>query len=179
MQIAEWMARNVVTLRPRDTLDRARALMSERRINQIPVTLDGRLVGIVTDRDLRDAFPSPLEEDVEHLDARRVAIETGMTTNVITMAPTDSVEEAARLMRRERIGAVPIVEQGHLVGVLARSDVLDAFGALCEARGAMTVRLPSAPAATPPPAVAAARTTPRTKTAARKKKPAPRSRPRR
>jgi acetoin utilization protein AcuB len=53
-----------------------------------------------------------------------------MTTNVLTLTPHDSMVDAARLMRRERIGAVPIVDGNRLVGILTRSDVLDAFVAL-------------------------------------------------
>ena len=53
-----------------------------------------------------------------------------MTTNVLTLTPHDSMVDAARLMRRERIGALPIVDGNRLVGILTRSDVLDAFVAL-------------------------------------------------
>ena len=59
-----------------------------------------------------------------------------MTENVLTLGPTDSVTEAARLMRRERVGAIPIVENNRLVGILTRSDMLDAFVALADAKPA-------------------------------------------
>jgi len=52
-----------------------------------------------------------------------------MTAQVLTLASDASVAEGARLMRRERVGAIPIVDAGRLVGILTRSDILDAFGA--------------------------------------------------
>lgn len=136
----EWMTRPVHVVKPRDSIAHARELLERHRINQLAVVLDGRLVGIVTDRDLRDVFPSVLETLVPSLRRRRkaaldpkdVAVEDVMTTNVLTLSPSDTVDEAARLMRRERIGAVPIVERGALVGMVTRSDVLEAYTDLYE-----------------------------------------------
>jgi len=138
------MRHPVVTVKPHDSIRHAREIMEERRVNQLPVVVDGRVVGIVTDRDLRDAFPSVFEESSRR--ARRrvragaadpdgIPVEDAMTANVLTLGPDASVEEAARLMRRERIGAVPIVINHRLVGIMTRSDVLDAFLALVEERG--------------------------------------------
>jgi acetoin utilization protein AcuB len=129
------MKHPVVTVRPRDTALHARELMAKYRINQLPVVTDGRVVGIVTDRDLRDVFPSVFESAAPSGHARKggltdpatIPLEDVMTTKVITLAPAALVADAARLMRRERIGAIPIVEGGRLAGILTRSDVLDAF----------------------------------------------------
>ncbi len=68
-------------------------------------------------------------------DPDAIAVEEIMTPNVITVAPDAHIAEVARLMRRERIGAVPVVEGEHVVGIVARSDLLDAFATLTEARG--------------------------------------------
>jgi len=138
MRIEDWMKRPVHHVKPHDSVAHARALLEEHRINQLPVVVNGYLVGIVTDRDLRDAFPSVAE--LAGPPARRkpgvspdlIPVESVMMQNVLTLGPTDTVEEAARLMRRERIGAVPIVEGKRLVGILTRSDVLDAFAKLAE-----------------------------------------------
>jgi acetoin utilization protein AcuB len=137
MKIERHMRHPVVTVKPRDSIRHAREIMEERRINQLPVVVDGSLVGIVTDRDLRDAFPSVFEEKaprrgrrVPGADPDAIAVEDVMTPNVLTLPPDADVETAARLMRKERIGAIPIVAHGRLVGILARSDVLDAFLAL-------------------------------------------------
>ncbi len=136
----EWMTRPVHVVKPRDSIAHARELLERHRVNQLPVVLDGRVVGIVTDRDLRDAFPSVLEELVSSrrprrklaLDPKDITVDDVMTANVLVLSPADTVDEAARLMRRERIGAVPIVEGGDLVGIVTRSDVLDAYTKLYE-----------------------------------------------
>jgi acetoin utilization protein AcuB len=111
--------------------------MEEHQINELPVVVDGQLVGIVTDRDLGDALPSVFESAAPRrrrratdADPEAIVVEDVMTPNVVTLASNAPVAEAARLMRRERIGAVPVVDDGRLVGIIARSDILDAFVAL-------------------------------------------------
>lgn len=145
MKIEPWMKHPAVTVRPLDSAGHARAIMEEHRINQLPVVVNGALVGIVTDRDLRDAFPSVFASagDARHrrratpeADPDTIPVEDVMAREVLTLSPRDSMEEAARLMRRERIGSVPIVDRGHLVGIVTRSDVLDAFVEMVEGRAA-------------------------------------------
>jgi acetoin utilization protein AcuB len=135
MKIASWMKPAVITVKPRDSARHAREVMEKLRINQLPVLVDDRLAGIVTDRDLRDAFPSVFDSEEplgrrtrrSGADPATIPVEDVMTSTVLTLAPAASVADAARLMRRERIGAIPIVDGGRLVGILSRSDVLDAF----------------------------------------------------
>lgn len=129
MEIAKWMKHPVWSVKPLDSIHHARELMEEHRINQLPVMVGGRLVGIVTDRDLRDAFPSVLADPARRStpDPQHVTVEAVMTQNVLTLAPGDSMIAAASLMRRERIGALPIVAGTRLVGMLTRSDLLEAL----------------------------------------------------
>jgi acetoin utilization protein AcuB len=141
VRIEHLMKLAVHTVKPQDTVAHARAILEEHRINQLPVVVNRKLVGIATDRDLRDA-PAAVGVAAQSAGAARnppapeqIPVEAVMTTNVLTLTPADSVAEAARLMRRERIGAVPIVDRGALVGIIARSDILDAFVALSEERG--------------------------------------------
>jgi len=145
MQIQQWMKHPVHCVKPLDSIQHAREIMEMHRINQLPVLASGRLAGIVTDRDLRAAFPSVFDAPGRrHRFSRvgagstpgEVTVEMVMTENVLTLGPTDSVTEAARLMRRERVGAIPIVENNRLVGILTRSDMLDAFVALADAKPA-------------------------------------------
>jgi acetoin utilization protein AcuB len=122
------MSRPVMTVTPRDTLRTARELMAENRINQLPVVRSGRVVGIVTDRDLRDAYPSSVQVyPGKKVDAFADAhtVEEVMTFSVVSVAAEAAVEEAASLLRRHRIGALPVVDKGKLVGILTRSDILD------------------------------------------------------
>ncbi|MFN7950829.1 MAG: CBS domain-containing protein [bacterium] len=137
------MTKELVTVKPRDTIAFARKLAVQHRVNQFPVVQGGKLVGILTDRDLRDAFPSVFDEaehDAKgvHADAwtpDHVRVESVMSRDPHTLAPEASLADAARLMRKQRIGSVPVVDaQGHLLGLITRSDVLDAYIRLDEAR---------------------------------------------
>ena len=132
MQIARWMRHPVHSVKPLDSIRHARQLMEEHRINQLPVVAGGRVVGIVSDRDLRDAFPSVLGDPTKPAtpDPGAVPVESVMTRNVLCLGPHDTMIAAATLMRRERVGAVPIIDGTRLVGIIARSDVLAAFVAL-------------------------------------------------
>jgi acetoin utilization protein AcuB len=132
MQIAKWMKPHPRSLKAHDSIQHAREVMEEHRINQLPVVRDGHLVGIVTDRDLRDAFPSVLADPMRKTtpDPHTIMVESVMSANVLTLAPGDDIITAAQLMRRERVGALPIVDGGRLVGILTRSDLLGALIAL-------------------------------------------------
>ena len=133
MDIAPYIRRAVVTVKPLDSVRHARELLERHRINQLPVVVDGRVVGIVTDRDLRDVFPSVLESRRRvrrhpELDPERIPVRDVMAPRVLTLGPEASISEAAALLRRERIGAIPIVdEDDRLRGILTRSDLLGAL----------------------------------------------------
>lgn len=135
MSIEQWMKHPVHCVKPLDSIVHAREIMEAHRVNQLPVVVDGRLVGIITDRDLRAAFPSVFESPTFHerkargaaTDPKTITVEMVMTPHVLTLKPGESIVNAARLMRRERLGAVPVVDCERLVGIVTRSDVLDAF----------------------------------------------------
>lgn len=166
MRIEDWMKFPVHSVKPLDSIARARAVLEQHRVNQLPVVLNNRLVGIVTDRDLRSASPAVAEaaaidagtmENVL-LDPETTPVEQVMTAKVITLGPKDTVEQATRLLMSERIGAIPVVEEGRLVGILTRSDVLGAFlGVIASGRGASQTAKPA----------------PRSKSTQPKPKPAP------
>lgn len=130
MLVNKRMTRDPVVVSPADSLADAMRLTRARRIRHLPVVQDGEVVGIVSDRDVRLAMPSPLTESddqrVSFLERTRIA--EIMRGNVATVGPLDTVEDAAKLMRRTRIGALPVVDaHGRLLGILSESDVLDAF----------------------------------------------------
>ena len=135
MDVRQWMKSPVYSVKPLDTVAHAREVMTNRRVNQLPVIVDAALVGIVTDRDLRDAFSSVFEMHRDHrkaqtpwTDPRMVSVEMVMTANkVMIVGPSDTMAHAAQIMRRERIGALPVVEAHRVVGIVTRSDVLDCF----------------------------------------------------
>jgi acetoin utilization protein AcuB len=104
--------------------------MQGQGIRHLPVVENGDLKGLVTDRDIRLALiPSPVstpEDRMYHLGALE-QVEEIMTSDLITVAPTATIEEAAKLMAQYKIGAVPVVAQGKLVGILTETDILCVF----------------------------------------------------
>lgn len=156
MEVRRWMKSPVQSVKPLDSIQHARELMERHRINQLPVLVDGKLVGIVTDRDLRDAFPSVFDSTVERkrpkvttTDPRSVSVEMVMTAEATTVGAGASMADAARLMRKMRIGALPVIDGGRVVGMLTRSDILEAF---CDLVAIEEARETGAFADTPAPA---------------------------
>jgi acetoin utilization protein AcuB len=138
MLVKNRMQADPVSVSPDDTLAHALRLTREHRIRHLPVVRGGTLVGILSDRDVRSAMPSPLEvEDAER--AARVGetpVGEVMTAEVITTGPSDTVEDAAKLLCRHRIGALPVVDaHGGLLGMISETDVLTAFAEILSAGG--------------------------------------------
>jgi acetoin utilization protein AcuB len=130
MKVRQWMTRSVMTLKPQDSLQHAHDRLRKYRINQFPVVRDGSLVGIVTDRDIRDAYPSSLRrirtEDIEEFAEERT-VDQIMTREVVTISPEAPLRDAALCLRQHRFGALPVMEEGQLVGIITRSDLLEAM----------------------------------------------------
>jgi acetoin utilization protein AcuB len=131
LRVSAWMSRALTIVRPATRLSAAMRLMGARRIRHLLVAEDTRrLVGIVTARDLRQAMFAPAAQ--EQLESLRELLD-GMTVGevmiraVVTVAPDASIRDAARLMHERRVGALPVVERGRLVGILTETDVLAAF----------------------------------------------------
>lgn len=130
MLVRDVMQSQVVTVTPQTTLSEAVRLTRQRGIRHLPVLEGGELVGIVSDRDLKRAMASPATS----LEAReltylleRLTMAEIMTRPVMTVAPPVPVEEAARVMVREKISALPVTEEGRLVGIVTETDVLELF----------------------------------------------------
>ena len=151
MLVKNRMTADPVAVAPGDPLAQAVRLTREHRIRHLPVVDGGTLVGILSDRDIRSAMPSPLEV----ADAARAAlleltpVERLMTREVITVGPHDPVEDAAKLLCRHRIGALPVVDaHGRLLGMITETDVLTAFAEVLSAGGAssrLEVSIPDRP----------------------------------
>ncbi len=130
MVVHHRMKHNPVTVSPDDSFRHAMTLIRQRGIRHLPVVEGERLVGIVTDRDIRQASPSPatgLEVHELHYLLEQVRVQEIMTTKVVTVTPETLIEEAARLMLQHRIGGLPVVQEGRLVGIITETDILQAF----------------------------------------------------
>ena len=124
--VKDSMTREVVALSPETTAAEALALCRERRVRHLPVLEEGRLVGIVSDRDLRSAAPALGDPDLVSA-LEKIRVSDVMTRDVQTARPDDPIEEAANRMRERRIGCLPVVEDGALVGIVSSSDVMEAL----------------------------------------------------
>ena len=136
MKVKEVMTRDPVTIDPEAPLGTAMDVMRRRRIRHLPVIDDaGRLLGIITDRDLRQATFAPALAEHLSLGAQRrlrgigealedLRVKHAMTWVVVTTDPQATIARAAVLMFERRIGSLPVVEDGKLVGILTERDLL-------------------------------------------------------
>ncbi|KIL48324.1 acetoin utilization protein AcuB [Jeotgalibacillus alimentarius] len=124
MIIEDMMVRDVHTLAPDSTLAEAIELMGNKKVRHLPVTdVTGKVVGIITDRDIKEFSPSPFQTN-ENKDLFETKLLDIMTTPVITGHPLDFVEEIAVLFMEEKIGCLPIVSDDKLIGMITETDLL-------------------------------------------------------
>ncbi|HWQ68425.1 MAG TPA: CBS and ACT domain-containing protein [Patescibacteria group bacterium] len=151
MRVKDRMRRSLVSVTQTDTLDHALTTLKRFNIRHLPVVKGDHVVGIVSDRDVKKAAPSPFDyPTAEEFRAftSAVSIKDIMTKAVITVAPLTPIEEAASLMSQKRIGALPVVQEGRLVGMITETDVL---GVITEMMGAtqtgsrIEIEIPASP----------------------------------
>jgi len=114
MQVSSWMSSPVHTVRPRTTAADAVALLRGHGIRHLPVMEGDRVVGVVTDRDLRGADPG-------------TRVDAIMSHPVVVVSPRTAMDKAARLLFDRRIGCLPVIEEGKLVGILTQTDAVAAL----------------------------------------------------
>ncbi|MGO9605476.1 MAG: universal stress protein [Candidatus Binataceae bacterium] len=115
MSVGQWMTAHPVTAAPQDKPSVVQSLMLQGNFRSVPVLDDGTLVGIVTDRDLRSG--SGDQSNIEEI----------MSRSVITVTSSTSIFEASRILSDRKIGSLPVVDDGQLVGIISTQDVLKAF----------------------------------------------------
>lgn len=128
MLISEWMTKNPITATPDSSLMEATKLMKENQIRRLPVVDGGgKLVGIVTDRDIKAASPSQatsLEVHEMYYLLAELKLKSIMTKNPVSALSTDTVEKAALTMTEKRVGGLPVLdESGTVVGIISDTDV--------------------------------------------------------
>ncbi|QGM29528.1 CBS domain-containing protein [Bacillus sp. N3536] len=148
MLVEEIMNTSVPTLTPSHTINDALKVLKEQRIRHIPIINEEReVLGVVTDRDLKEATPSSLQV-IQDADVLNMPLEKIMTKNPITGHPLDFVEETASIFYDNRIGCLPITSQGKLVGMITESDLLYKFIELTgvhQPGSQMEIRVPNRP----------------------------------
>lgn len=119
MHVKERMNPEIVSITSQARLVEARRLLDQHQIGHLPVVEQGKLVGLITDRDIRSASSAaPLE---------RGRVAEAMTREVITVAPGTPVQEAAKLMVTHRIGCLPVLKGSVLQGIITETDLLNAL----------------------------------------------------
>lgn len=139
MLVRDCMTPNPITVTPATTFDQALRMMRERNVRRFPVlTAQQRLVGIISEKDLLNAAPSPatsLDRYELHGLLAKLTVEEVMTHRLITVTPDMPLEEAARLMADNKIGGLPVVDEHNaLVGVITETDIFRTMVDLLGAR---------------------------------------------
>jgi len=131
MQIKDWMTRDPITITDDTSMIKAIHIMKEHRFRRLPVLHQGQLVGMVTDRDLKEASPSKATTlDVHELYylLAELQVKEIMSRNPVSVFAEDTVEHAAQLMLEHTISGLPVLDRaGKLVGIITQSDVFRAF----------------------------------------------------
>jgi acetoin utilization protein AcuB len=138
MIVGERMTRDPIFIRDDTPLDEAMKIMRDNKIRRLPVLNDkGALIGIVSERDLLYASPSPatsLSIYELHYLMSRIAVAEVMTTEVITVTEDTPLEEAALIMADNKIGGLPVLSKGDVVGIITETDLFRIFLELLAAR---------------------------------------------
>jgi acetoin utilization protein AcuB len=135
MRVRDWMTGPVRSVRPEENLHDAEALMRQYYIRHLPVLYRGTLVGILSDRDLQSALPSPtttLSVGEIRFYLARLQVSQVMTRQVLTITPQMPLAEATRLVHDRKLGALPVIAGGQVVGILTTTDLMEALGVLLQ-----------------------------------------------
>jgi len=132
MYISRYMIREVLTATPEMSLPEVRSLLNENHFRHLPVVdKHGQLVGMITDRDLRSAFPSSMLTESERLQAyervEKATVADIMSTECVGLTPESTLDDALLLFNREGVGALPVLDDGRLVGIFSGGDLLAAY----------------------------------------------------
>ncbi len=130
MIVEEVMVKNVITIKSGDTLDTAQGLMEENSIRHLPVADGSELVGILTESDIRNAFLSEIHSKSDKLlalDPKNMKVRDHMVREPMTVDPDTNIEDAALLIYENKIGCLPVVTGGKLVGIVSIMDFLGLF----------------------------------------------------
>lgn len=131
MLVKDWMSEHVITLDENTSIMKAIQVLKEHKIRRIPVTRENKLVGIVTDRDIKEVTPSKITtfevHELYYL-LSELKLKDIMTKDPLTVYPDDSVEYAAVIMLENKISGLPVInEERHVVGIITQTDIFKLF----------------------------------------------------
>jgi acetoin utilization protein AcuB len=137
MLVGERMKHPVITVSPEMPIIEALNFMRKEKIRRAPVVKDGKMVGIISEKDLLNASPSAATSlsvwEVNYL-LSKITIKEVMKKDVVTVKEDTPIEEAARIMADNKIGALPVLRDGHIVGIITETDLFKIFLELMGAR---------------------------------------------
>ncbi len=137
MLVKSRMSHPVIFIRPDEPIMEALQLMQRERIRRLPVVKDGRLVGIISDKDLLHASPSDATSlsvwEINYL-VSKITVRDVMTREVLTVNEDTPIEEAARVMADNKIGGLPVMSNGQVVGLITETDLFKIFLEMMGAR---------------------------------------------
>jgi acetoin utilization protein AcuB len=152
MPVQDWMSKDLVTIDEDTSIMKASKVMKQNDIQHLPVLKKGRLAGIVSDRDLKEATPSKattldIHEMYHLLDT--IKVKTLMPKTLYTITPGETAEKAAAVMLKHRVSALPVVDAaGGLTGIITKGDIFRAFvsiSGIYQGALAMGLELPDQP----------------------------------
>ena len=147
LRVRDAMTQDVIMLEPEASAARAWGLCRENGIRHLPIVEEGRLLGLVSDRDLRDVSPPRGGRDQENT-LGWVRVRDIMSTDVYAIHPLDTIDHAAREIHDHKIGCLPVVDEGKLVGIITSQDMMRTLAFLVGAqdRGSwVEVEVPNEP----------------------------------
>ncbi len=152
MLVRKWMSKNPITIDETASLSDAINLLKKHKIRRLPVLKKGKLIGIISDRDLKEASPSKVTSlDIWELHylMSKIIVKQIMTKNPVTVSPETTLERAAILMFDNKIGGLPVIDkENKLVGILTEQDVFKALINITGARFAanrISIVIPDTP----------------------------------
>lgn len=137
MFVGERMSHPVITVTPETPVHDALAMFKKEHIRRAPVVKDGKMIGIVSERDLLNASPSPVTSlsvwEMNYL-ISKVTVKQVMSKKIISVDVNTPIEEAARIMADKKLGGLPVMRSGKLVGIITETDLFKIFLELMGAR---------------------------------------------
>jgi acetoin utilization protein AcuB len=137
MLVGERMSKHVITISPDMPIAEALNMMKVEKVRRFPVVKEGKLLGVVSDKDLLNASPSPVSTlsiwEMNYL-LNKITVSEVMVKNVLTVTEDTPIEQAARMMADNKIGGLPVMRDGGVVGIITETDLFKMFLELLGAR---------------------------------------------